>query len=190
LTVTLRGRRRRGPALELALTVLLALLTCLPAGGTENPVSPLTSETLGTFLRALGYEPELIPSASGGIWGYGIPVKQSGRTFNVEVQVSSDEQTVWVIVPLRIVPDPPKLPAPRLLRLLEENDQIGPASFAYVNRRFHLNLPLPNHGLTPARFRNDLQALLGTIGRTEPLWNPAKWASEEASPSRARQGIR
>ena len=169
-------RRRPGPSSVWALAALAWLGLTLSAAGADT-APPLTTETLGRFLRELGLQPSTIESASGGTWGYGITAKRGGRTFRIEVQVSGDEQTVWVIAPLRMVPNPQKLPAARLLRLLQENDSIGPAAFAYGDGQFYLNLPLPNHGLTAARFRSDLEALFETIQRTEPLWNPAQWGS-------------
>jgi hypothetical protein len=170
---------------------LAVLLGWLAAAAAAEPAGPVTTDTLGTFLGSAGYEPEVVPSTTGGVWGYDVAVTVRGRVFNLEVQVSPDGHTVWVIAPLRIVPDPPKLPAHRLLRLLEENDRIGPASFAYVNRRVHLNLPMANRGLTPEGFRRDVEALCDTIVRTEPLWDPARW-TEDASTARdpARRGIR
>ena len=170
----------------------LALLLCwLSAAVAAEPAGAITGDTLGKFLGSAGYEPAVIQSTSGGVWGYDVAVTSRGRVFNLEVQLSPDGHTVWVIAPLRAVPDPPKLPAHRLLRLLEENDRIGPGSFAYVHPRLHLNLPMPNRGLTPERFRRDVEALCDTIVRTEPLWDPAQWTDDASSPrGPARRGIR
>ena len=186
--MTFRGVPARKAGYGLAVAGLVTLLLWLPVEGAEDPGGALTTETVEPFLRRLGYEPETIQSVTGGTWGYALTIKQGGRAFYVEVQVSSDTHAVWLIAPLQFLPAPPQLSVARLLRLLEENDRIGPASFACVSSRIHLNLPLPNHGLTPARFRQHLEAFLKTIARTEPLWNASKWASEEVPRFRAPIG--
>jgi len=59
-------------------------------------------------------------------------------------------------------------------KLLEKNDEIGPAAFGYEakTRRLTLRKPLAA-GVTPAQLRKEFTAFADTIEKTQPLWRPA-----------------
>src|SRR5690606_1910229 len=72
------------------------------------------------------------------------------------------------------IAEPERAPAGALLALLEENERIGPAHFAFRRQdgRVHLYRPLPNRGVTAAVMRKQLDAFDELVRRTEKLWDP------------------
>jgi hypothetical protein len=132
----------------------------------------LTPETLPEFLENMGYEPKVLESKS-----CELKIETGTWTVYVTVGVSPNQQHVWLSASFPVVPDPAKIPASVLRRMLEENDSIGPAHFVFnkSQKRFYIYRAIDNHGVTPARFRSELAKFSGLIPQTSQLWDPKKW---------------
>jgi hypothetical protein len=145
--------------------------------GTDSQA--LTDESLKTMLSNMGYEPEEI-KATDGSKIYRVTIEKDDWKFVVNFSISPDKSYVWQVALLKTIPDPDKVPAAPLLKMLSENDEIGPVFFSYSpnTKRFYLNAGLENRGVTPARFRKELDRLTGHIKRTAALWDPARWETK------------
>jgi hypothetical protein len=64
-----------------------------------------------------------------------------------------------------------------VLDMLVQNDTLGPMHFSYNEGRrwFFLNKPVVNLDLTPEKLRGEIDHLVATIVRTEPIWDVDRW---------------
>jgi hypothetical protein len=97
---------------------------------------------------------------------------------------SNDNKLVYLGARLSTI-DPATAPADRLLRVLQENDDIGPAYFCYSKslKCFYLYRPMENRDISPPVLRAAIDKFDSVLRRTEPLWNPKKWVSAEKATS-------
>lgn len=93
--------------------------------------------------------------------------------FPVLVTLSENEQDVTIVLGLRRVSDPQKVPATRLLQLLETNEKSGRTSFAFNRERNRLELfsLIGNTGITGQTLRDQINRLAILARDTESLWN-------------------
>ncbi len=93
--------------------------------------------------------------------------------FPVLVTVAEDEQDVSIVLGLRAVSDSQKVPAPRLLQLLESNEKSGRTSFAFNRDRNRIELfsLLKNVGVHAQALRDEINRLAILARDTESLWN-------------------
>lgn len=93
--------------------------------------------------------------------------------FPVLVTLSEDEQDVSVVLGLRAVSDSQKLPATRLLRLLESNEKSGRTSFAFNRDRNRIELfsLIKNAGVDALALRDEINRLAILARDSESLWN-------------------
>jgi hypothetical protein len=93
--------------------------------------------------------------------------------FPVLVTVAEDEQDVSIVLGLRAVSDSQKVPAPRLLQLLESNEKSGRTSFAFNRDRNRIELfsLLKNSGVNAQALRDEINRLAILARNTESLWN-------------------
>ena len=135
----------------------------------------LTHESLKSRLDDMGYEFETKKSTNGSPM-YLVHVNRSDYRFLFYVSLSSDLKRVWVSAPLRALPEPDKVRADILEKILAKNYDLGPTHFALrTNRYLYLELPLANQDLTPRKLRGELDDFMAAVRSTEPLWNPAKY---------------
>lgn len=136
----------------------------------------LTPETLPEFLDNMGYDYKVVTMPSGATL-CGITIQQESWRFYVEASLSGKQQHLWLLASLGALPEPSRLAAEPLLRLLEENWNTYPNYFAVHKeyRRIYLERALENRDITPARFRTAIDDFVGTIRRTHALWDTAKW---------------
>src|SRR5262249_52751206 len=105
-----------------------------------------------------------------------VVIERGDWTFVVEVSLSQGKSSLWLISPLgNPIANPAQLPVLPLLKMLRENDRIGPTHFSLreSDGRFCLNLSVDLQGMTTARFRSTLDAFLSVIQKTQPLWDNA-----------------
>ena len=93
--------------------------------------------------------------------------------FPVLVTLSENEQDVTIVLGLRRVSDLQKVPATRLLQLLETNEKSGRTSFAFNRERNRLELfsLIDNSDITGQILRDQINRLAILARDTESLWN-------------------
>ncbi|MEJ7592742.1 MAG: hypothetical protein WKF77_14435 [Planctomycetaceae bacterium] len=93
--------------------------------------------------------------------------------FPVLVTLSENEQDVSIVLGLRAVSDSQKVPATRLLRLLESNEKSGRTSFAFNRDRNRIELfsLIKNAGVNAQGLREEINRLAILARDTESLWN-------------------
>jgi hypothetical protein len=165
-------------ALALAGMTALALAACQaradgpPADKTDKPaaekpakvVPPLTDESVKEMLDNMGFDFKAEPVDKTVI--YHLTFDQDGWNFHVDVALSSDKEQLWISSGVATLPDVEKVPAATLLRLLAENNNIGPSAIYYDKASKHISLAqaLTNRGgLTPAVVRTHLNQFLGDV---------------------------
>ena len=161
-----------------------------PGGKAGRPVNPkITVEQLGEMLEAMGYTiVEPIRNKDNQTIGYRIEVKAG--TWTIRPRMILDNTTVWALMGLEKMPDPNNPPVANLLKLLAANSKTGPAYFTlYENgTALGLELPVPNHYVTPAVLRKQVEQLCEAFVSTEDLWDTSKWPKPGASVSAAPPG--
>jgi len=103
--------------------------------------------------------------------------------FPVLVSLSENEQDVSVVLGLRAVSDSRKVPATRLLQLLESNEKSGRTSFAFNRERNRIELfsLIRNSGVNAQTLRDEINRLAILARDTESLWNLEESAGGAAS---------
>jgi hypothetical protein len=138
----------------------------VPAGGYNHA-------QLGEVLRNLGYDPKAFNNSIGTIY-YVLSFERDGWTFSMTVSISQDNTLIWFSSPLTEINDVSRISPQGLLKLMEENEKIGPSAFSFrpeQSNRIYLSRPLANQGLTPALFRASFDEFISNVKQSEPLWN-------------------
>jgi hypothetical protein len=145
-----------------------------PAPSGENNQKLVTKATLAAFLKSAGFEPKDLGNDA-----YQIIVKAGPWSFPTVVELSRDENALWMTMALKPVGDEARIPADKLLGLLAANQKHGPNFFEYSTtaKRFNLSRPQPNHGVTAERFVAIVESQAKVALDTELLWNPEKWSA-------------
>jgi hypothetical protein len=138
--------------------------------------NPLTVESLGTMLAALGLKATKTDSR----YDFSFAAKHGEEwDLSMSVVLSTDEKSVWLMAWLNELPhSAADVPRTALLRLLADNDKIGQGMFfAYVqaNRRFVLQRVLRNDNISSASFKADLLELGATVVNTYAHWAVENW---------------
>lgn len=145
-----------------------------PDQATRPEGQAIAPDNLGKVLQSLDYQPQALGNDR-----YIIKLKRGSWTLAIVVSLSSSKSYLWLSAPLSTVSDGQKIAGTVWLRLLQENEQIGPAHFAYsqTQKRLYLLQPIENRALTPENLRSRLEGFAALIVRTSPLWDSQKWAS-------------
>jgi hypothetical protein len=157
-------------------TVAAGALSAAEEKSKDAPRNPLTIDSLGTMLSALGLKATKDESR----FDFTFTAKH-GEEWNLSMSVvlSTDEKSVWIMAWLDELPKSAvDVPRTALLRLLADNDKIGHGMFfAYVqsNHRFVLQRVLRNDNITSASFHADLLELGATVVNTYPHWSISNW---------------
>ena len=158
--------------MRLAAALAFALVA-VPAAAQPDPfVRPLPpaavgTDVLGRMLRELGYEPKpLSPDV------LQVTVEQDRWPVHVMLSLSTDGRRLWLESKFAPVEDPEKVPPMAWKRLLEANEKIGPAHFAFdkTDRRVHLYKSFDNQALTVERLRRELDHFDTTVRKTQDYW--------------------
>lgn len=81
---------------------------------------------------------------------------------------------MWIVSSVADVPADEKVPAETLLKLLAENNNIGPSAVYYDKqyKKIKVGLPLLNHGgVTPTVFRTYLSDYMKDVTEVQKLCN-------------------
>jgi uncharacterized protein (TIGR03067 family) len=152
------------------------------------PPSGPGPDILGTLIRELGYEPRaLSPDV------YQVTLERDRWPVHIMVSLSTDGQRVWLEAKFAPVEEPDKVAPQAWKRLLEANEKIGPAHFAFDpgDKRIHLYKSFDNRGLSANRLKAELDHFDRAVRKTQDYWRgdnfkPALPAVETAStPPRA-----
>jgi uncharacterized protein (TIGR03067 family) len=122
---------------------------------------------LGRLIRELGYEPKaLSPDV------YQVTVERDRWPVHVMMSLSTDGRRIWMESKFAPIDQPDKVAPAAWKRLLEANEKIGPAHFAFdrADRRIHLYKSFDNQGLTPDRLRRELGHFDTTVRKTQDYW--------------------
>jgi hypothetical protein len=141
-----------------------------PAQTAPKVVAPLTDESLGAMLENMGFEakPEKLEKTT----VYHLKIEQHTWVYYINVALSTDKEQQWITTNVADVPADEKVPAEKLLRLLEENNDIGPSAVYYDKKikRIAMGLALTNRGgLTPAVFRTHLTQFMADVKEVQKL---------------------
>jgi hypothetical protein len=144
------------------------------------PADALTHESLKKRLEDMGYTFKTILSTTKTPM-YLVTVDSNNYRYVFYVSLSSDMKRLWVSCALRQLPEPNKVRADILEKLLAKNYDLGPTHFAVKSNRYlYLELALDNHGLGAAKIRGELDEFKVAIRTTETLWNPEKYPAPPA----------
>lgn len=98
-------------------------------------------------------------------------------TFALDASMSASKATVWLVLRLKKIEDPKKIPVEALLKLMAENDAIAPMSYSFDEKtpQFFLNQALDARDFSAASLRKALDAMTASARRTANYWNPDRW---------------
>jgi uncharacterized protein (TIGR03067 family) len=159
--------------MQLRVAVIVGALLAAPAVAQPDPlVRPLPpaasgTEALGKFLRDIGFDPKsLSPDV------FQISVERERWPVHVMLSLSTDGRRIWLESKFAPVEDPDRVPPTTWKRLLEANEKIGPAHFAFDknDRRVHLYKSFDNVALTSERLRREIDAFDATVRKTQDYW--------------------
>ncbi len=134
-----------------------------------RPLPPASAgtETLGRFLRELGYEPKaLSPDV------YQISVERDLWPVYVMLSLSTDGRRVWLESKFAPVEDLDRVPPQAWKKLLEANEIVGPAHFSFDPRdkRVHLYKSFDNQHITAMRLKEEIAHFDGIVRKTQDCW--------------------
>jgi len=174
--------------------VVIAILT-FPAHAQPEPFGrPLPAaagtEAVGRFLHDLGYTPKaLSPDV------YQVTVERDRWPVHVMLSLSTDGRRVWLESKFAPIEDPDKVPPQAWRRLLEANEKIGPAHFAFEkgDRRIHLYKSFDSVGLSGNRLKGELEHFDQTVRKTKDYWRADNFkpviASSDAAADAGRTAV-
>lgn len=180
-------------AVLLASTVLLLNFANTSARADDGP--QLSQRDLGRMLEGMKLQPKLDEER----YDFAFEAVHRGQKWNLSMSavLSANGESIWLVAWLDELPkSAADVPRAALLRLLADNDKLGRGKFfAYIptNRRFVMQRVVPNSGMTPAKFRDALQDLGGSVAATYSHWSVAGWVTSDdgtaARPSTDREPI-
>src|SRR5262249_12253278 len=125
------------------------------------------SDVLGTLIHDLGYEPRpLSPDV------YQVTVERDRWPVHIMVSLSTDGQRVWLESKFAPVDEPDKVAPQAWKRLLEANEKIGPAHFAFDpgDKRIHLYKSFDSRGLSANRLKAEFEHFDRAVRKTQDYW--------------------
>jgi hypothetical protein len=142
----------------------------------------LSDETLGTLLKAMGFETTVEEKRYD--FEFKATIENEEWKLSMSSVLSQDTSSVWVMAWLDELPkSAADVPRTALLRLLSDNDKLGKGKFfTYIaaNRRFVLQRVVPNENMTSEKFRAILDDLGQSVVATHPHWSVSNWSSAVA----------
>jgi hypothetical protein len=141
--------------------------------------SKLSDESLGTLLKAMGFETKLHEKRYD--YAFKAVIDDNEWELSMSAVLSQDANSLWIMAWLDELPkSAADVPRTALLRLLADNDKLGKGKFfAYIasNRRFVLQRVIPNDNVTGASLRAALDDLGSTVVATHGHWSVSNWQS-------------
>jgi hypothetical protein len=167
----------------IALVMGVASLAFSPGMAAQSAGSSLTEDSLGSALESIGLKAKKDRQR----YDFSFKADFQGEEweFTMSAVLSQNGESLWVMAWLDELPkSSSEVPKTALLRLLANNDRLGKGKFfAYIheNRRFVMQRVLENEDLTPARLRDVLQDLGGSVAETYDYWAVENWTKDETT---------
>lgn len=160
-----------------ALAILL--LAYFASGSALAADKTATSEQLGKLLKEMGYDPQAL---SDEVWQ--VSVDRDNWKVHIMIALTRDADRVWLESKFAPIADPAIVPASAWLKLLEENERISPAHFAYdkSDKRIHLYRAFDNQNVAAARIKKEIEAFDAIVRRTQAVWRAENFAPIETLP--------
>jgi uncharacterized protein (TIGR03067 family) len=169
---------------------MFVVLLALPVGwfvfaqpNKMPPMPPLNgavdSENLGKQLKEAGFEPR---SLSDDV--FQVSVEHDAWKVHIMVSAPREGERIWLECKFAPVGDPASVPASAWRHLLEENERISPAHFAFdkSDKRVHLYKGFRNHDVSPARLKKEIDAFDAVVRRTHSVWKAEKFTPVDVIP--------
>jgi hypothetical protein len=140
------------------------------------------TEDLHQLLVGLGYDVAAKIDDDGKRYEY-VTIQRDGWTFHVTVKLHPEQNKVWLIARLADLPALNQVPAERLARLLEENDNM--ASYFVLTKdgkTLYFKRYFDNRDLSPVKVREQMDVFLSQIKETQGLWDVSKWNAPARTP--------
>ncbi len=166
-----------------ALLILTASLFSFGASvaNAQQPAEPgqQTVESLKGMLENLGYAPQELKNDKGQIARYLINVQSSGNNWKVLVEISPNQENLWVYANLAVINDYNQVPREILADMLKMNEKIGPSYFAYNEKakNFVIYHAVTNRGVTAKLLRERIEHVARQVDVNERLWRPTLWST-------------
>ncbi|MCE9530783.1 MAG: TIGR03067 domain-containing protein [Planctomycetes bacterium] len=163
--------------------MLMGFLFITPAGlrsaDPEKPKDALDSAQIGKLLKELGHEPVMLTAEV-----HQISMTREGWKVHVMVSLTADGERVWLESKFAPIAEPALVPASAWLRLLEENERIGPAHFSFdkLDKRIHLYKAFDNVAVTAVRLKKELESFDAVVRKTQHVWRIENFTAAETLP--------
>ncbi|WP_020473246.1 TIGR03067 domain-containing protein [Zavarzinella formosa] len=131
------------------------------------PATGIGTETLGRYLRELDHIPKaLSPDV------FQITIERDHWPVHVMLSLSTDGQRIWMESKFAPIEDPDQVAANAWRNLLQANDKIGPAHFAFdaTDRRIHLYKSFENRAVTIEKLGKEVEQFDRTVRKTQEHW--------------------
>jgi uncharacterized protein (TIGR03067 family) len=131
------------------------------------PQGALGTDGLGKLLREMGYDPKgLSPDV------FQVTIDKERWAVHVMLSLSTDGQRVWLESKFAPVDEADRVPAAAWKRLLEANEKVGPAHFAFdpADRRVHLYKSFDNRQVDADRLKKEIAWFDETVRKTQEYW--------------------
>lgn len=137
-----------------------------------------TIQTLKPMIENLGYQPKEFKNDKGEITRYLIAAVSGGRNWNISLEISPNQQNLWIYADLAPIADTNQVPREVLFDMLKANEKMGPSHFAFNEKikMFVLYHPVSNRGITPKLVRERIELVARQVEDHERLWNPKLWS--------------
>jgi uncharacterized protein (TIGR03067 family) len=155
------------------------LLLVVPAPAQPEPLArPAATDGLGKLLRDVGHPPKaLSPDV------FQITIERERWPVHVMASLSTDGRRVWLESKFAPVEDPDKVSPAAWKRLLEANEKIGPAHFAFdkSDKRVHLYKSFDYQDLTAERLKGEIEHFDTTVRKTQEYWRGENFKAVETA---------
>jgi len=165
--------------LGLAVLVLVPSLSFGQLSGVVPPKGQtLTTPILKRMLEDMGYEPEETTKDI-----FRIQIERDNWKIPVRLYILKEAHVIWMDATLSQIENPELVPPQALVRLLKENEKIGPAHFALhsTDKFLHMYEPIENREISQAILRKRIDGFDGTVRKTFDVWKAENFKSTGAS---------
>ncbi len=166
-----------------ALVMSVAAMAFSPGLAAQSAGTSLTEESLGSSLESIGLKTKKDRQR----YDFSFKADFDGEEweFTMSAVLSQNGESLWVMAWLDELPkNSGEVPKTALLRLLANNDRLGKGKFfAYIheNRRFVMQRVFDNQDLSPAKLRDVLEDLGGSVAETYDYWAVENWNNDETT---------
>ncbi len=171
-----------------ALSFTLAMSVVIPRlpGQEPSPVNPpkLNMQSIKRLISDIGFEPKEHLNDKGEPARYVVNVPSSGKNWLICIDISPNQENIWIYANLATPTDPKNLPKDILEEMLKTNEAIGPSYFAYDPKAsmFVLYHAVTNQNVSPGLLRRRIDNVASLVDKYEKVWNPKFWGTGASDP--------